>query len=135
MGEELLIPTRLYVKPIVEILEHFHDNPVHGLAHITGGSFTKLSRLNKKVTYILNKLPTTEGIFRQIQTDGRLDAAEMYRTFNMGIGFCVILPRGSMENAVRIFEKHKTTCIQIGRVDGNGKGNVVAKLGNRNTIL
>jgi phosphoribosylformylglycinamidine cyclo-ligase len=135
VGEELLIPTKLYVKPVTEILEHFHDNPVHGLAHITGGSFTKLSRSNKKVNYILDNLPSVEGIFKQIQIDGRLDPVEMYRTFNMGIGFCVLLPRNSVEHVVRIFEKYHMNCLQIGRVEGKGLGKVIAKLGHKNRVL
>jgi phosphoribosylformylglycinamidine cyclo-ligase len=135
VGEELLIPTRLYVKPVTEIQEHFHDNPVHGLSHITGGSFTKLSRLNKRVKYILDNLPSAKGIFKQIQSDGRLDLPEMYRTFNMGIGFCVLLPRGSVERVIRIFEKYHMNCFQIGRVKGKGSGEVIANLGRKNRIL
>lgn len=135
VGEELLIPTRLYVKPVVEILNNIDDILVHGLAHITGGSFTKLSRLNKRVKYILDKLPIARGIFKQIQIDGRVDPAEMYRTFNMGIGFCVIVPPGSVDCIIRIFGKHNMKCLVIGSVDNNGGGEVVAKLDNRNVLL
>lgn len=135
VGEELLIPTRLYVKPVVEILNNIDDILIHGLAHITGGSFTKLSRLNKRVKYILDKLPIARGIFKQIQIDGRVDPAEMYRTFNMGIGFCVIVPPGSVDCIIRIFGKHNMKCLVIGSVDNNGRGEVVAKLDNRNVLL
>lgn len=135
VGEELLIPTRLYVKPVVEILNNIDDILVHGLAHITGGSFTKLSRLNKRVKYVLDKLPIARGIFKQIQIDGRVDPAEMYRTFNMGIGFCLIVPLDSVDCIIRIFGKHNMKCLVIGRVDNNGRGEVVAKLDNRNVLL
>ena len=91
VGEELLVPTRIYVKPVMELLKK--KIPVHGLAHITGGSFTKLPRLNSRVNFILEELPPTTGIFKQIQIDGEIDALEMYRTFNMGIGLCAICPR------------------------------------------
>jgi len=97
LGEELLTPTRIYVKPIIEILNRRKSIRIHGLAHITGGSFTKLARLNKRVRFMLNNLPSVEGIFKQIQVEGRVDINEMYRTFNMGIGFCVILPRNSVD--------------------------------------
>ena len=56
LGEELLKPTRIYVKPILEILQSERDS-IHGLAHITGGSFSKLSRLNNKVNFNLDNLP------------------------------------------------------------------------------
>src|SRR3712207_1216676 len=89
IGEELLIPTNIYVKPIIELIKD-KKVTIHGLAHITGGSFTKLRRLNNKVRYNLSNLLSPFGIFKQIQKDGHIDVKEMYRTFNMGIGFCII---------------------------------------------
>jgi phosphoribosylformylglycinamidine cyclo-ligase len=135
VGEELLTPTRIYVKPIIEILSHRSTIQVHGLAHVTGGSFTKLARLNKGVRYTLSSLPSVEGIFKQIHVDGRIDIKEMYRTFNMGIGFCVIVPRNSVDKVFSIFEKYRMNCIQIGKVDNKGRGNVVIRLNGRNKVL
>ncbi|MGB6527626.1 MAG: phosphoribosylformylglycinamidine cyclo-ligase [Candidatus Nitrosopolaris sp.] len=135
IGEELLTPTRIYVKPIIEIIKQRRSLQIHGLAHITGGSFTKLARLNKGVRYILNNLPSVKGIFKQIQVDGRVDIKEMYRTFNMGIGFCVILPSSSVDRVFRIFEKYRMRCIEIGIVDDKGKGNVIARLDGKNNVL
>jgi phosphoribosylformylglycinamidine cyclo-ligase len=135
VGEELLTPTRIYVKPIIEILSHKNTIHVHGLAHITGSSFTKLARLNKRVRYMLNSLPPVQGIFKQIHVDGRVDIKEMYRTFNMGIGFCVIVPRNSVDNVFSIFEKYRMRCIQIGTVDNKGRGNVIVKLNGKNNVL
>lgn len=135
VGEELLIPTRLYTKPVTEILKNIDNILVHGLAHITGGSFTKLSRLSKSVNYVLDKLPSAKGIFKQIQIDGRVDHAEMYRTFNMGIGFCVIVPQDSVDCVIRIFDRYNMRCIIIGKVDNHGRGDVIAKLDNRNVVL
>ncbi len=132
--EELLIPTRIYVKPIMDIIEQEIIN-VDGLAHITGGSFTKLSRLSKKVRFNLNQLPNAEGIFKQIQVDGHVETKEMYRTFNMGIGFCVIIPKDSVDPIITIVEKNKMKCMQIGIVDKRGKGEVIAQLDGRNIKL
>ena len=56
IGEELLKPTRIYVKPILDLLET-ELTSIHGLAHITGGSFSKLSRLNNKIDFNLDNLP------------------------------------------------------------------------------
>jgi phosphoribosylformylglycinamidine cyclo-ligase len=134
IGEELLTPTRIYVKPIIEILKQRMSLPIHGLAHITGGSFTKLARLNKGVRYVLNNLPSVDGIFKQIQIDGRIDIEEMYRTFNMGIGFCLILPSSSVDTVFRTFEKYRMKCMEIGKVD-EGKGNVIVRLDDKNKIL
>src|SRR5687767_7236591 len=64
VGEELLIPTRIYVRPVMEILKK--KIRVHGLANITGGSFTKLPRLNSKVRYVFDDLPAPTGVFKQI---------------------------------------------------------------------
>jgi phosphoribosylformylglycinamidine cyclo-ligase len=136
VGEELLVPTVIYVRPIIDILKKKHIS-VHGFAHITGGSFTKLTRLNKKVDYKLDNLPETHGIFKQIQVDGHVKAKEMYRTFNMGIGFCIILPKHSVDSVISIFEKYNLACNQIGKIGDkkNTNGRVIAKIDGKNEIL
>jgi phosphoribosylformylglycinamidine cyclo-ligase len=130
VGEELLTPTRIYVRPVMEVLDKVR---VHGLANITGGSFTKLPRLNSKVRYVLDNLPAVTGIFKQIQVDGGIDIEEMYRTFNMGVGFCVIAPKAAVDNVIDIFARHKMRCKQIGRVE-KGAG-VVASLAGKKRVL
>src|ERR671922_168760 len=124
LGEELLVPTRIYVKPVLEILQKATSIPVHGLAHITGGSFTKLLRLNNKMKYNLMNLPSPSGIFKQIAFDGPVSLKEMYRTFNMGIGFCVIAPRESVSSICKVFRRYHMSCKGIGTVDGIRKGEV-----------
>ena len=132
VGEELLIPTRIYVRPVMEILKK--KIRVCGLANITGGSFTKLARLNTKVKYDLDDLPVSTGIFRQIQVDGEIDTKEMYRTFNMGIGFCVIAPKASADDIVSIFAKYKMHCKAVGRIE-RGRGEVVARIDGKKEVL
>ena len=132
VGEELLIPTRIYVKPVMEIFKK--KIMVHGLANITGSAFTKLSRLNSKVRYDLDDLPLPSGIFRQIQVDGKISSKEMFRTFNMGIGFCIIVPKASADGVVHVFEKDNMRCKPIGKIQ-NGRGEVIAKIdGNKETL-
>lgn len=131
VGEELLVPTRIYVKPVMELFKK--KVAVHGLAHITGGSFTKLPRLNKKVQYTLDGLPAPMGIFRQIQADGNVGTAEMYRTFNMGVGLCVIAPRASAEQVVSTFAKYRMGCRTVGTIE-RGTG-VVARLDGKKQAL
>jgi phosphoribosylformylglycinamidine cyclo-ligase len=130
VGEELLIPTKIYVQPVIELIKD-RKVTVHGLAHITGGSFTKLKRLNNKVRYNLSDLCPPFGIFKQIQKDGNIDIQEMYRTFNMGIGFCIILPKANVDKTISIIEKNKIKVYQIGEVDSKGNGNVIGKVGNK----
>ena len=84
---------------------------------------------------MLNNLPSVEGIFKQIKVEGRVDINEMYRTFNMGIGFCVILPRNSVDKVFSIFEKYRMRCLQIGTVDKKGSGNVIVRLNGKNNVL
>ncbi len=88
IGEELLTPTRIYIE-ILEIVKKFE---VHGLAHITGGGLLNLKRL-KKVKFVIDNPLPPQKIFRFIQELGNVDEDEMYRTFNMGMGFAVIMPK------------------------------------------
>lgn len=133
VGEELLIPTKIYVRPVTEIIKK-KKIKVHGLANITGGSFTKLSRLNVRVRYDLDDLPAPTGIFRQIQVDGEIESREMYRTFNMGVGFCVIAPKASTDDIISVFAKYKMHCRAIGRIE-KGSGEVAAKIDGRKEAL
>jgi phosphoribosylformylglycinamidine cyclo-ligase len=107
---------------------------VHGLANITGGSFTKLPRLNTKVRYDLDGLPAPTGIFRQIQVDGEIDSKEMYRTFNMGVGFCIIAPKAGADDIVSVFAKYKMRCKAVGRVE-KGRGEVTARIDDKKEAL
>ena len=119
IGEELLKPTRIYVKPILELLKK--SDSIHGLAHITGGSFAKLSRLNNKVNYYLDNLPEQENIFSVIQQAGRISVKEMYSTFNMGIGFCIVVSKSGFHSVDKILEKSKVKHHKIGYITkGNG---------------
>lgn len=119
IGEELLKPTRIYVKPVLELLKK--SDSIHGLAHITGGSFAKLSRLNNKVNYYLDNLPEQENIFSVIQQAGKISVKEMYSTFNMGIGFCIVVSKSGVSNVEKILEKNKVKYHQIGYITkGNG---------------
>jgi len=132
VGEELLIPTRIYVRPVMEILKK--KIRVHGIAHITGGSFTKLPRLNTNVRYVLDDLPSPTSVFKQIQVDGQIDTKEMYRTFNMGIGLCVIAPKASVESIIASFKEYGMRCRPIGVIE-KGSGEVVAKIDGNKEVL
>jgi phosphoribosylformylglycinamidine cyclo-ligase len=90
VGEELLKPTRIYVAPVMDLVRS--DVPVRAFAHITSDGFLNLARIDAEVGFRLDRLPRPQPIFELIQRCGNVDTAEMYRVFNMGIGFCVIVP-------------------------------------------
>jgi len=126
LGAELLTPTSIYSNIILKTVEKFATR-IHGLAHITGGAFTKLKRLNDRVDYVLDNLPAISGIFKQIMVDGNISEKEMYRTFNMGIGFCIIAARESADEIIETINDEKMRCSIIGNVRGNGMGNSYIK--------
>ncbi len=111
LGDALLEPTEIYVKPVLESLE---ECDIHGLAHITGGAFTKLLRL-KKTGYMLDNMPEPPEIFQLIENED-VERQEMYKTFNMGVGFCLIAPEEEGERIDEIFKKHGLKSRQIGSI-------------------
>ncbi|WP_456469605.1 phosphoribosylformylglycinamidine cyclo-ligase [Archaeoglobus sp.] len=112
IGEELLTPTRIYM----EVLEIIKSCDIHGLAHITGSGLLKLKRLRDDVRYVIDRPLKPQKIFRLIQDLGEVDEDEMYRTFNMGMGFMIILPESEVEKAVKLCDG-----TIVGHVD-KGKG-------------
>jgi phosphoribosylformylglycinamidine cyclo-ligase len=97
IGEELLTPTRIYH----EIVELVSKCDVHGLAHITGSGLLKLRRITPLGFEITDPMPP-QPIFWFLQEQGNVDDAEMYKTFNMGMGFVIVLPEGEAKEACRI---------------------------------
>jgi len=122
LGNALLRPTEIYVKPVLEALKKCKIN---GLAHITGGAFTKLLRL-KQIGYHLDNMPKTPALMQLIEDTG-VKNEEMYKTFNMGIGFCIITPENQVKNIHKIFNRHKMKSYEIGRISKN-KGVFINKL-------
>jgi phosphoribosylformylglycinamidine cyclo-ligase len=113
--KELLRPTLIYVKPVLEIIKNCE---VHGLANITGGAFSKLMRIGEKtrVGFLLDKMPELPKIFKLIQKLGKVSDREMYRTFNCGIGFCVVVPEDEYEKVTQICKKHGINTRKIGKI-------------------
>ncbi|MRR38797.1 phosphoribosylformylglycinamidine cyclo-ligase, partial [bacterium] len=97
IGEELLTPTRIYP----EIVELVKRCDVHGLAHITGSGLLKLRRISNLGFEITDPLEP-KPVFRFLQEQGGVDEAEMYRTFNMGMGFMIVLDESEAKEACRI---------------------------------
>ncbi|MDR1820084.1 MAG: phosphoribosylformylglycinamidine cyclo-ligase [Methanobrevibacter sp.] len=115
IGEELLKPTEIYVEPIVNLLKT--DFEVKGLAHITGGGFNNLKRLNNNVGFEINNLPQPQAIFKLIY-DQNVPLNEMYEVFNMGIGFVVIVSEKDHRNVLDYLKKYSHP-YKIGKVNSN----------------
>ncbi|ABK77778.1 phosphoribosylaminoimidazole (AIR) synthetase [Cenarchaeum symbiosum A] len=111
LGDALLAPTEIYSAPVLEAASKCK---VHGLAHITGGSFTKLPRL-KDAGFEIDALPEPPEVMRLIKDRG-VSEKEMYRTFNMGVGFCVVAPESEQGRIISIFKRHRIRSGRIGRI-------------------
>ena len=116
LGQQLLVPTRIYVSAILKLLDAC---PVHGIAHITGGGLPdNLARiLPQSVDAHLE--PTAwqrQRIFDWLQDQGRIEPREMYRTFNCGIGMVVIVPEQCVDEAVALLTDEGETAAIIGEV-------------------
>ncbi len=128
MAAQLLEPTRIYVKPILELLRQ-SGAAVHGIAHITGGAFyDKISRiLPKNIDVCIEKSSwRVPEIFRFIQYQGNVDDLEMYRTLNMGIGLVLIVQKEAASGIMKKLSELKLKSWIIGAaVKGNKEVHLV----------
>lgn len=128
IGEEVLEPTKLYVKPLLPLLE---ENLVKGMAHITGGSFyDNIPRILPKglgVTINSDAWPVLP-IFTLLQEWGHVEPREMYHTFNMGIGMVLVVKPELVERVVEVLETEHEKVYSIGIVtEGNGEVTIVGE--------
>jgi phosphoribosylformylglycinamidine cyclo-ligase len=89
IGEELLEPTRIYVEPILRMLDA--GLRIKACIHVTGDGLLNLNRVAANVGFVIDSMPEAPPIFVLIERLGKIDSAEMMRVFNMGIGFCVVV--------------------------------------------
>jgi phosphoribosylformylglycinamidine cyclo-ligase len=114
VGEELLEPTTIYVRAILELLRS--GTPVHGLAHITGGGVLNLLRIGSGVGYEISAPLPVPAVFELIAELGAVSAAEMWEVFNMGCGFCVIVAADHADGAVEVLARGHPGAAVIGRL-------------------
>ncbi|MCB0867415.1 MAG: phosphoribosylformylglycinamidine cyclo-ligase [Solirubrobacterales bacterium] len=114
LGEILLEPTEIYVKAIKDLLAS--GARVHGLAHITSGGLENLLRLKAEVTYEITNPLAPQPVFELIAERGNVPDAEMYEVFNMGCGFCVVVPEEDEEAALKALRGHYPDARRIGDV-------------------
>lgn len=119
LGEILLTPTRIYVKPILELIKKVS---VHAIAHITGGGFLEnIPRVLPEHTQaIINKHSWEKpAIFDWLQTHGNISEAEMFRTFNCGIGMMVCVEQSAVEKSIEILSRAGETAWPIGIIESS----------------
>jgi phosphoribosylformylglycinamidine cyclo-ligase len=110
VADVLLEPTVIYVRAILELLRS--DVPVHGLAHITGGGLTNLLRIGSGVGYEITAPLPSQAVFGLIARLGGVSVAEMWEVFNMGCGFCAMVPQARAPDAVAMLgARHPGTAV------------------------
>jgi len=115
-GAALLVPTKIYVREVIEALEEFRP---HGLCNITGGGLRNIGRLNRGMDYHITDPMPVQPIFRLMQRLGNVDGKEMYQTFNMGMGFCIVVAPGDADG---IISSLRSAAQVVGKVtEGTGR--------------
>ena len=116
LTDALLQPTRVYVKA-AEALWTAGITP-RGMAHISGGGLLNLARLAADVSYELDAMVPTPEIFTLIAQRGEISPAMMYATFNMGIGFCVVVSKSDQQAALAALKQAGEDAVRVGWVTG-----------------
>lgn len=114
LGEELLEPTAIYVRPVTALWEAGVDT--RAIAHITGDGFANLCRVGTHVGFVVDDLPERPAIFALIQEAGDIDEAEMHRVFNLGIGLIVAVPEEQVKGALAALNSAGQRAQRIGHV-------------------
>ncbi|HIJ69971.1 MAG TPA: phosphoribosylformylglycinamidine cyclo-ligase [Planctomycetes bacterium] len=130
LGDVLLEPTRIYVKPIVKLLAQYKvKKVVRAMAHITGGGLVgNIPRvLPKECNAVINKSSwTVPGVFSFLQKAGPVEENEMFRVFNMGIGYVLIVAPDFAGSIAKKLKRYGETVYKIGTIT-TGIGKVVLK--------
>ncbi|MDD5898499.1 MAG: phosphoribosylformylglycinamidine cyclo-ligase, partial [Clostridia bacterium] len=116
IAEALLTPTRIYVKPVLQLLERVH---VRGISHITGGGFYEniprsipdglCARIRRSDIRVL-------PIFDVIAKWGNIPERDMFNTYNMGVGMSVVVPADQAETAIRILRDNGVDAYEMGEI-------------------
>lgn len=115
VGEELLVPTAIYVRAILALLDA-PNVEVHGLAHITGDGLLNLTRLRADVGYRIDAPLPRPGIFDLIAARSGAEPSELYEVFNMGCGLCCVVPVAHAGSAVELLASFHPGAAVVGSV-------------------
>jgi phosphoribosylformylglycinamidine cyclo-ligase len=130
IGEVLLEPTKIYVKPIVKLLGQYKVKKiVHAMAHITGGGLVgnipRVLPKNCDASIKKDSWPK-HSVFNFLQENGPVEEQEMYRVFNMGIGYVLIVAEDFADSVKHKLQRYGEKVYKIGRITG-GNGKVYLK--------
>ncbi len=122
LGETLLTPTKIYVKPMLEIIKNCG---VHAVSHITGGGFYEnIPRMLKDGTqaYIEKAAVPVLPIFKTIERVGNIPERDMFNTFNMGVGMILAVDKNDADKTIEIAESFGEKAVVLGEIRGGEKG-------------
>lgn len=122
LGEALLAPTRIYVKPLLELMQHL---PVKGMAHITGGGLLEnIPRiLPDNLCVVLQRSAwDMPPLFKWLQAQGNIAELEMHRTFNCGIGMAVVVSPEHVQQAQKLLRASGEQVWRIGEIKERAQG-------------
>jgi len=130
LGDVLLEPTKIYVRPIIKLLSQYKVKKViHGMAHITGaglpGNIPRVLPRNCDAVLKKSSWPVPK-IFTFLQAKGPVEEEEMFRVFNMGIGFVLVVAEDFADSIAAKLARYGEKVFKIGRIT-SGSGNVVIK--------
>jgi phosphoribosylformylglycinamidine cyclo-ligase len=126
LADVLLEPTVIYVRAVLELLRS--GLPVHGLAHVTGGGLLNLTRLSTDVGFEVAAPLPVPAIFDLVRERGDVAEAELWEVFNMGCGFCAVVPEPAAGEAAALLAAHHPGARRIGTVsDCAGRVEVPAR--------
>ena len=122
LGDALLAPTKLYVKPILALLEKVN---VHGISHITGGGFYEnMPRClpDGVGVRIRREDVRVPALFSLIQSAGNIPEHDMFNTFNMGVGMSVVVAKEDVETAIAVLTEHGEDAYVLGEIIPSDEG-------------
>lgn len=126
LGEALLTPTRIYVKPVLDLISKVN---VKGVSHITGGGFYEnIPRMlpDGISAKIVKGSWTIPPIFALLQKEGNISEHDMFNTFNMGVGMAVVVDKADADKAVEILKESGEQAFVIGETVSGGDGVIFA---------
>jgi phosphoribosylformylglycinamidine cyclo-ligase len=112
LGEELLTPTFIYVKDVLAMLAE--GLRIKALIHITSDGFLNLTRVETPVGYVISDPLPVQSIFSMIMQWGSVPLPEMYRVYNMGTGFCIVVDPRDASRAIDIARRHGRKAAAVG---------------------
>lgn len=115
LRKALLTPTAIYAAPVVSLLNE-HPGAIKGAAHITGGGWTNVTRPNKSLGYVIEQHLTVPDVMKYM--GDKVAAEEMYKTFNMGMGLCIMADDANVDVIIRAFKASHFDAMVVGEIAG-----------------